>query len=129
MRKLLLIFFVLLIAIGLGFLIHQDPGYVMVSYDKWVIATSIWVGAATLLIAFFILYFIMRFITNIINIPKKMRKRKMRLRAKHYRKWMSLGIAELANGNKKKAEKCFSKLKKLDLINDEELTQLIQLHK
>lgn len=129
MKKLFLIFFVLLIAIGLGFLIHQDPGYVMVSYDKWVIATSIWVGAATTLIAFFIFYFFIRFFSNVMNLPKKMRKRKMRLRAKNYRKWMSLGIAELANGNQKKAEKCFSKLKKLDLINDEELTQLIQLHK
>ena len=68
MKKLFLLFVVLLIAIGLGFLIHQDPGYAMVSYEHWVVATSIWVAVATVLIAFFVFYYFLRFFSTLFSI-------------------------------------------------------------
>ena len=124
MKKLFLLFFVLLLAIGLGFLIHKDPGYAMVSYQHWVIATSIWVAAACLLLAFIVFYFLMRVITNIFAIPKMLARRRKFLNAQKYRKYMMLGISMLANGNHKKAEKYFLKLKKCNLISDEEFEQI-----
>ena len=74
MKKLFLLFIVLFIAIGLGYLIHQDPGYVMVSYNHWVIATSLWVAIAILIIAFFVLYFFLRTIITVFDIPDKLRR-------------------------------------------------------
>lgn len=127
MKKLFLLFLILLVAIGLGFLIHQDPGYAMVSYKHWVIATSIWVAAATLLLAFIILYFLMRVIKNIFAIPKMLARRRVFLNARKYRNYITLGVAELTNGNAKKANKYFLKLKKLQLISEVEFNQLQKL--
>jgi len=127
MKKLFLLFLVLTVAIGLGFLIHKDPGYAMVSYEHWVIATSVWVAAATLLIAFIIFYFIVRIIKNIFGIPKMLTRRRLFINAKKYKNYMTLGVAELTNGNTKKANKYFLRLKKLKLISDVEFDQLQKL--
>lgn len=127
MKKLFLLFIVLLMAIGLGFLIHKDPGYAMVSYNHWVIATSIWVAGGCVLLAFIIFYFLMRFIITIFTIPKMLARRRQFLNAKKYRQYMMLGIALRASGDPKKIAKAnqyFLKLKKCGLISDEELQQI-----
>ena len=115
MKKLLSLFIVLLIAIGLGFLIHKDPGYVMVSYDHWVIATSIWVAVACCLLGFVIFYFFLRLFINLFAIPKKLKRRRQWRNAKKYRKYMMLGISLRASDDPKKRAKAnnyFLKLKK-----------------
>lgn len=127
MKKLFLLFIVLLLAIGLGFLIHQDPGYAMVSYRHWMIATSIWVAGACLLFAFIIFYIFIRIIKNIFSIPKMLARRKKFRDAKKYRQYMVLGISMLASGNHKKAEKYFLKLKKRNLMSDEEFNKIQDL--
>lgn len=109
MKKLFFIFVVLLAAIGLGFFVHKDPGYVMISYQNWVVSTSIWVGAIVLIIAFFILYVVIRLLKNIFSIPKMLRRREIFRNAQKYQKYMVQGIAELAIGNFKMAEKYFIK--------------------
>lgn len=114
MKKLFFTFLVLLVAIGLGFLIHKDPGYVMVSYQNWVISTSIWVGAITLIVAFFVLYFLIRLIKNIFSIPALLRRRKLFRNAQKYQKYMTQGIAELVVGDFKTAEKYFLKVTQLN---------------
>src|SRR3990167_695577 len=110
MRTLFFTFLLLLIAIGLGFLIHQDPGYVVIAYKDWTIATSIWIAAAILLITFFILYFLLRTIKNITSIPSALRRRRQFINAQKYQKFMTLGVIALAIGDFKKAEKCFLKV-------------------
>jgi HemY protein len=127
MKKLFFLFIVLLAAIGLGFLIHKDPGYAMVSYNHWVIATSMWVAAATLLLAFIIFYFIVRLIKTIFSIPKRLARRRQFIHAQKYRKYMTLGIAELNNSNVKKAQKYFVRLKKLGLVSEFEYQHLTNL--
>lgn len=127
MKKLLLLFIVLLAAIGLGFLIHKDPGYAMVSYQHWVIATSIWVAAATLALAFIVFYFLVRVIKNIFAIPKMLARRRVFINAKKYKNYMTLGITELTNGNAKKANTYFMRLKKLKLVSDVEFDRLRKL--
>lgn len=120
MKILFFIFIFLLAAIGLGFLIHQDPGYAMVSYRHWVIATNIWVAGATTLLAFFLFYFCLR----IAAIPKALARRKRCLNAKRYHRCMALGISLLASGDNKKAQRCFLKLKKRGLLSETEFDQL-----
>ncbi|OGT42122.1 MAG: hypothetical protein A3F13_04090 [Gammaproteobacteria bacterium RIFCSPHIGHO2_12_FULL_40_19] len=114
MKKLFFIFIILLVAIGLGFLIHKDPGYVIVSYQNWVISTSIWVGAITVIIAFFILYFVIRIFKNIFSIPKMLRRRKLFRDAQKYQKYMNQGIADMVVGDFKSAEKYLIKVTQLN---------------
>ena len=60
MKKLLFAFLLLLFAVWLGFLIHRDPGYVLITYRSWSIEASLWVGLLILLIAFIIFYIVIR---------------------------------------------------------------------
>lgn len=109
MKIIFFIFFILLVAIGLGFLVHQDPGLIMVTYDHWMVATSIWVGIATLIIAFCVLYFFVRLFKNIAAIPKKLSRRSALSHAQKYQLYMTQAISALNIGEFKRAEKYFSK--------------------
>src|SRR5688572_27510277 len=99
MKKLFFIFILLLIAIGLGFLIHKDPGYVIISYQDWVVSTSFWVACVTTLLSFFIVYFLIRLVSNIFAIPKMLERRRMFHDAQKYQKHMTQGISELIMGD------------------------------
>ncbi len=52
MKKLIILFLLLLFVVWVGFLIHQDPGYILITYHSWSIETSLWVGLAITLILF-----------------------------------------------------------------------------
>lgn len=114
MRKLIFIFFLLLLAIGFSYVIRSDPGYVMVSYHHWIVATSLWVSVATVLLAFFVLYFLIRSFKNIADIPAVLSRRRTYRRAQHYQKYMEKGIGALIIGEYKIAEKFFLKLTDLN---------------
>lgn len=114
MRTLLFSFFILLIAVGLGFVIHQDPGYVMVSYNRWVITTTIWVGIAVLLLTFTVMYFFIRIIKNLIELPSTLSRRKKWRNILKSKKYFTEGLTEFYEGHFKKAEKNFLKTVKIE---------------
>lgn len=62
------ILLLLCIAIGgfVGWLLTQDPGYVMVSYKTWTLETTLVIGAILAGLAFLALYFIFRFVLNLL---------------------------------------------------------------
>lgn len=60
MKKLIIAFLLLLFAVWIGFLIHRDPGYILVTYHNWSIETSLWVGVVVVIVAFLIFYLFMR---------------------------------------------------------------------
>ena len=60
MKKLIIAFLLLLFAVWLGFLIHRDPGYILITYHDWSIETSLWIGIVVLLVAFIIFYILLR---------------------------------------------------------------------
>ncbi len=49
MRKLIVIFILLLFAIWLGWKMQQDSGYVLVTYGQWQIETSLWMAIIILM--------------------------------------------------------------------------------
>lgn len=110
MRTLFFLFLILLVAVGLGFLIHQDPGYIVIAYQQWTIATSIWIGLVIVLIAFLVLYFVVRLFKNIVSIPRLLARRRQFLNLQGYQKYMTQGVLALAIGDFKKAEKYFVKV-------------------
>lgn len=109
MKKLFFVFLMLLLAIGLGFLIHEDPGYVMVSFKNWIIATSVWVAAITLILAFLLLYFLVRFLKNTASFPKKLARRWQWMAMQKSHLLMTQGLAAFEAGCYMKAEKYFVK--------------------
>lgn len=108
-KSLFYTFIILLIAIGLGFLIHRDPGYVMISYDHWVIATSVWTALATIFIFFILLYFFIRVFKNTIALPEVFSRASKIKNAKRYQELMSLAMIALTSGDYANAEKYFLK--------------------
>lgn len=118
MKKILFVFLILLGAIGLGFLIHQDPGYVMISYRQWIIATSIWVAVAMFIISFFILYFLVRLLKNIFELPEFFARRKQKRYAKKYQRNIAAGLINMALGDFSDAEKNFSKTIRYSATDD-----------
>ena len=48
--------FILLAAIFLGFEMHEDPGYVMIVFNKQSIETSFWAALVVILFAFVLFY-------------------------------------------------------------------------
>ncbi|MDP1574543.1 MAG: heme biosynthesis HemY N-terminal domain-containing protein [Coxiellaceae bacterium] len=110
MRTLFSLFFLLLIAVGLGFLVQKDPGYVVIGYNHWTAATSLWVAVSIIALTFFILYLVVTVLKNIFSIPEYFSHRRFILNLQRYQKYISQGIADLSVGNDRAAEKLFIKL-------------------
>ncbi len=58
MKKLILFFIVLILAVFIGSLMYLDPGYVLISYKTWTIETTLWAMLLAILVLYLILYFI-----------------------------------------------------------------------
>lgn len=68
MRKLFAVsLLALLLGVGVVALIESDPGYVLVSYDKFTLETSLWVGLVVLAVALFIVYLIVRLVYRLLG--------------------------------------------------------------
>lgn len=109
MKKMIFIFLLLAAIVSVLFYAYSDPGYVMVAYQHWIIATSVWVAIATALIAFMAVYFILRTFHFFTSLPAVLRQRKKISRAKKFQSYLSQAIVDRLLGNHKKAEKYFVK--------------------
>ena len=105
MKKLMLIFVVLLFAIWLGFLINKDSGYLLLSYGNWVLETSFWVALSALTLFFLLLYLILRLINQTFGLKSKLKHWKKIHKNRKASLYTDLGLCELAEGHWNKAEK------------------------
>lgn len=60
MKRLLILFLVLLISVWLGLRISEDPGYVLFSYKHWLIEMPLWFGIIAILVVFGGFYLLLR---------------------------------------------------------------------
>lgn len=104
MKRLIFAFIILLIAVGIGFLIHIDPGYVLVVYHGWSIESSLWVAVGGVFILFLIIYFLIRLIRQTQRIGSKMQKWGSSRKQSQSRKLTNLGLCAIAEGNWHQAE-------------------------
>tara|TARA_B100001093_G_scaffold515373_1_gene591564 strand:- start:1544 stop:2728 length:1185 start_codon:yes stop_codon:yes gene_type:complete len=70
MKKLLLGFILLIIAIGLGYSIQQDPGYLIIYYHHWSLSTSLWTAIISLLIILVLLHYAFKLIHHFFSIHR-----------------------------------------------------------
>lgn len=108
MKKLFFTFLLILGAIFLGFLVHKDPGYVLLAYNGWTLETSIWVALASGFILFLALYFLLRLIQNTADLGEVWQRWRKRRRQKKMLEKMELGVLNGFTGEWARAEKKFN---------------------
>src|SRR3990167_5601084 len=116
MKKLFWIFSALLVAVAIGFFVRRDPGYVMMTYQHWMIATSFWTAAIVYIVSVIVLYYAIRFLKNVFGLKRFFKKRHRLLNALKYRQWMNRGLYALSTGHFSSAEKCFIKASRKTLL-------------
>lgn len=120
MKKLIIGFIILLFAVWVGFLIHQDPGYVLISYANHAVETSLWVAFIGLVITFLFIYLFVRVFKHTSKLGSKIQRWNQERDERKSIKLTNAGLCELAEGNWKLAENKLIKAAKLStspLIN------------
>lgn len=105
MKKIVFLFLLLVFSIWLGIKIHNDPGYILISYQDWSLETTLWFGLLAILIIYFCLFFIFKLLNNTVSIPKRIRSWLERRREEKANRVSLKGLAELVEGDWKEAEK------------------------
>lgn len=109
MRRLIILFVVLLISIWIGLLAHKSPGYVLITYNQWSLETTLWLGLLLLLLVMTVLYALIRIISNLIAMPSNLRFWSKRRHQRKANKLTYKGLSELVTGNWSDAEKNLTK--------------------
>lgn len=97
----------LLVAIAgvvIALVARVDPGYVLVGYHGWTAETTLAVFLVAALIAFLVLYFLMRFLVNTVRLPGGLRRWRQQRRQARARRRLAAGLMALAEGHWDKAE-------------------------
>jgi HemY protein len=109
MKKLLIAFLILLFAVWLGFLIHRDPGYVLITYGSWSIEMSLWVGILLTVIAFALITMIFRLLHHTSRLGSKYQRWDKKRKQKKSAELTTLAICQLLQGDWSQAENNFKK--------------------
>ncbi len=112
MKKLIIYFIVLLLAVWLGILMHGHPGYVLIGIANTRIETSFWLALFVLLLLLAVLYWLWQLMRGTYHIPGRFRawgKRRHKAKLQHL---TEQGIYQLLAGNWHKAELDLSKAAK-----------------
>lgn len=112
MRKLLIAFILILLAIWLGFLIHKDSGYVMVAYSGYTIETSLWFTVVCLAVLFCLIYMLLRFTKNTRRLGGKYQRWDKQRKSDKARELTNKGLCDLAEGNWQEAQANLTKAAK-----------------
>ena len=112
MKKLLTSLLLILIAVWVGFLIHQDSGYVMIAYNGYTAEASLWVTILCLVLTFGLLYFLIRFVKHTSGLSGRYQKWGKRRKSERARNLTNQGLCDLAEGNWNEAQKNLTKAAK-----------------
>lgn len=105
MRKIIFYFFILLIAVWLGVVMHRNPGYVLIAYHNISIETSLWFAAVAFLCLFLVFYMMLRFSSGVCVVVSYIKHWITNLRQRRARERTVLGLYDLVEGNWVRAEK------------------------
>ena len=111
MKSLVFLLIALLVAVGAAFFIHNqliaegDPGYAIIGIGHWSVETSLFVMGTVLLLAFAVLYLVIRLIVGTWRLPKVIKRRGSEQRSRQSQEALIAGLIESAEGNWETAEK------------------------
>ncbi|MEE4380271.1 MAG: heme biosynthesis HemY N-terminal domain-containing protein [Candidatus Competibacteraceae bacterium] len=104
MKLLITIIFALFAAAGIGLILREDPGYTLISMGTWTIETSVAVLVVFLVIAFVVLYFLVRLILGILFAPSRAFTANRHYQVRRSYRLLAKGLGELIEGRWKAAE-------------------------
>jgi HemY protein len=107
--KVISFFILLLIAIGIGWAIHQDSGYVLITFHHWEIETNVWMALMFALIFFVILWVLLRLIRWGSLLPRQWRLWREASQQRSAHRSDELGGCELIEEKWPAAEQYFDK--------------------
>ncbi len=84
MKTFFSILLLFILAIFLGFFIHQDSGYILISYENWSLETSLWFGIIIFVFTVFCLYFLIRIFFRATSILHRYKKNKIIKQRQYY---------------------------------------------
>lgn len=109
MKRIILLFILLLIAAFLGIWMYQDSGYVLITFQNWSVETTLWILVLAILLTFVVLSFITAILNKIISIPKFLQDWLKNRKIKKARKQTRLGLLAWAEGKWQQAERALIK--------------------
>jgi len=109
MKRLLFYVIILFAAVFIGIEMHKDPGYVLISYQKWSVESSLWFAIFATLVAFFIIYIIAKLLRGTLRLSHYFHLWNKRRRKHKARSLTNQGLCHLAEGNWISAEKTLIK--------------------
>lgn len=105
MRKLIIYFLILLVAVWIGVTIHHDPGYVLIAYREISIETSLWFVVISIVVCFLLLYALLRLSSGMRAVAISIRQWLGSHKKRRAHIQMVAGLYELVEGNWVGAEK------------------------
>ncbi len=95
----------LIIATGLAYLVHVDPGFVLLTYGDISIETSLAVLLFLMLISFIIFHLSIRLFFNIKKLPKELAQWRIQHKQTRSQRELNDGLIDAAEGHWKRSEK------------------------
>ncbi|MCK4609199.1 MAG: heme biosynthesis protein HemY [Gammaproteobacteria bacterium] len=120
MKRLIIIFIVLLAAVLLGLAIHADSGYVLITYKHFSIETTLWVMVIAILVLFTLLCLLLKILRGVTSVNRRIGIWSKERSARKARKMTNRGLCDWAEGKWGQAEKRLIKAAKhseIPLVN------------
>jgi HemY protein len=97
MKRIILFFLLVLVVTWLGLQIYKQPGYIVIFYRHWSIETTVWFLVLSILVVFFLLYFLLNLLRETAYLPNRLQnwwqdrkdKQAIRLLNKGYLNWLT----------------------------------------
>lgn len=104
MRLLIIILIALFAAVGIAILLQEDPGYMLISVGEWTIETSVVAVILALVVGFFVLYKLIRYMVRLWRLPHQLKGANRLRRSRKSQHLLAQGQKELTEGRWERAE-------------------------
>lgn len=108
MKKLIVIFLVLLVAVAIGVVAHTNPGYVFITLGHMHLQTTLWFAILALVVGLWVIYGLLRLVLGLYRIPTHMRHFTQHRREVKLQKLTHQALCALFEGYWEKCEKYFT---------------------
>lgn len=109
MKWLLRAMLVAVLGVLIAVFAREDTGYVLITREPWVVETSLTMFVLILVVAFLLVYAVLRFIANAWQVGRRLQHWQQQRRARRARRDLGRGLLELAQRNWEKAERLLTR--------------------
>jgi HemY protein len=99
----------LLLAVGAGVFLSRDTGRVVFTFGEWTVQSSLSLFILVLFIVLVLSYFLLRFISGMIHMPRNIERWRQHRRYRKSEYFLTHGLLSLVEGDWRGAEKAFNK--------------------